>query len=86
MKTIERFTRVSPDQILYQFEVADPAAFSAPVKGEESLNFTKDKIYEYASHEGNYAMSGILGGAREAERQGKPVDGARGQIKEEGGN
>ncbi len=86
MKTIERFTRVSPDQILYQFEVIDPSAFSAPVKGEESLNFTKDKIYEYACHEGNYAMTGILAGAREAERQGKAVEGNRGQIKEEGGN
>ena len=85
MKTIERFTRVSPEQILYQFEVVDPSAFTAPVKGEESLNFTKDKIYEYACHEGNYAMTGILAGAREAERTGKPIEGARGQIKEEGG-
>jgi hypothetical protein len=86
MKTIERFTRVSPQQILYQFEVVDPSAFSAPVKGEEALNFTKDKIYEYACHEGNYAMTGILGGARQAEKDGKPVGGARGQVKEEGGN
>jgi hypothetical protein len=86
MKVVERFTRVSPQQILYQFEVVDPAAFTAPVKGEEALNFTKDRIYEYACHEGNYAMSGILGGARKAEKEGKPVDGARGQIKEEGGN
>jgi hypothetical protein len=86
MKVIERFTRVSPQQILYQFEVVDPAAFSAPVKGEEALNFTKDKIYEYACHEGNYAMTGILAGARQAEKEGKPVDGNRGQVKEEGGN
>jgi hypothetical protein len=86
MKVIERFTRVSPQQILYQFEVVDPAAFSAPVKGEEALNFTKDKIYEYACHEGNYAMTGILAGARQAEKDGKAVEGNRGQIKEEGGN
>ena len=86
MKVIERFTRVSPEQVLYQFEVVDPAAFSAPVKGEEALNFTKDKIYEYACHEGNYAMSGILGGARQAEKEGRPVEGNRGQVKEEGGN
>ena len=56
------------------------------MKGEEALNFTKDRIYEYACHEGNYAMSGILGGARQAEKEGRPVEGARGQIKEEGGN
>jgi hypothetical protein len=86
MKVIERFTRVSPQQILYQFEVVDPAAFSAPVKGEEALNFTKDKIYEYACHEGNYAMTGILAGARQAEKEGKAVEGNRGQIREEGGN
>jgi hypothetical protein len=86
MKVIERFTRVSPQQILYQFEVADPIAFSTPVKGEEALNFTKDRIYEYACHEGNYAMSGILGGARQAEKEGKPVEGNRGVVREEGGN
>jgi hypothetical protein len=86
MKVIERFTRVSPQQILYQFEVVDPTAFSAPVKGEEALNFTKDKLYEYACHEGNYAMTGILAGARQAEKEGKAIEGARGQIKEEGGN
>jgi hypothetical protein len=86
MKTVERFTRVSPQQILYQFEIVDPSAFSAPVKGEEALNFTKDKIYEYACHEGNYAMTGILAGARQAEKEGKPIEGNRGQIKEEGGD
>lgn len=86
MKVVERFTRVSPEQILYQFEVVDPAAFSAPVKGEEALNFTKDRIYEYACHEGNYAMTGILAGARQAEKEGRPVEGNRGQVKEEGGN
>ncbi len=69
MKVIERFTRVSPQQILYQFEVVDPATFSAPVKGEEAFNFTKDKIYEYACHEGNYALPGILAGARAEERK-----------------
>ncbi len=86
MKVIERFTRVSPQQILYQFEVVDPQAYSAPVKGEEALNFTKDRIYEYACHEGNYALSGILAGARQAEKDGRPVEGNRGQVREEGGN
>ena len=82
---VERFTRVSPQQILYQFEIKDPA-FAAPVKGEEALNFTKDSIYEYACHEGNYAMTGILQGARQAEKEGRPVEGARGPVREEGGN
>jgi hypothetical protein len=86
MKVVERFTRVSPEQILYQWEVVEPGVFSQPVKGEEALNFTKDRIYEYACHEGNYAMSGILAGARQAEKEGRPVEGNRGQIREEGGN
>ena len=75
MKVVERFTRVSPDQILYQFEVVDPAAFSVPVKGEEALNFTKDKIYEYACHEGNYGLPNTLSAARQKEKAaaGKPT-------------
>ncbi|MFL5295909.1 MAG: hypothetical protein ACJ798_05955 [Phenylobacterium sp.] len=85
MTVIERFTRVSPQQILYQFELRSPA-YAQPVKGEEALNFTKDRIYEYACHEGNYAMSGILGGARQAEKEGRPVEGNRGVVREEGGN
>ena len=86
MKVTERFTRVSPEQILYQWEVAEPAVFAQPIKGEEALNHTKDRIYEYACHEGNYAMTGILAGARQAEKEGRPVEGNRGQIREEGGN
>jgi hypothetical protein len=81
---IERFTRISPQQIDYRFEVTDPTAYTAPVKGEEALNFTNDAIYEYACHEGNYAMRGILAGAREAERSGKPLTG--GDAREEGSN
>jgi hypothetical protein len=86
MTVIERFTRVSPEQILYQWEVREPKVFATPVKGEEALNHTKDRIYEYACHEGNYAMTGILAGARQAEREGRPVEGNRGPVREEGGN
>ena len=81
---MERFTRISPQQIDYRFEVIDPSAYSAAVKGQEALNFTKDQIYEYACHEGNYAMRGILAGAREAEREGKAPSGGDGR--EEGSN
>ena len=85
MTVVERFTRVSPQQVLYQFEVKDPS-YAQPVKGEEALNFTYDRIYEYACHEGNYAMTGILQGARQAEKEGRPVEGNRGQVREEGGD
>ncbi|HLZ75122.1 hypothetical protein [Phenylobacterium sp.] len=84
MHVTERFTRISPAQILYQFRVEDPATFVQPVEGEVAWNLTKDKIYEYACHEGNYALPGILAGARNAEKQGKEMEGSRGQVKEEG--
>jgi hypothetical protein len=84
-KVVERFTRVSPDQILYQWEVTDPATFTAPVKGEEALNATKDRVYEYACHEGNYALPGILAGARAEEKKGGEMEGNRGAVREEGG-
>jgi hypothetical protein len=80
----ERLTRISAGQILYQFKVEDAATFAEPVTGEVAWNLTKDHIYEYACHEGNYALPGILGGARRAERQGKEMEGNRGQVKEEG--
>jgi len=69
LKVTERLTRVAPDQILYRFTVEDPTAFTAPFTGELPMNFTPDKQYEYACHEGNYALPGILAGAREEERQ-----------------
>ena len=80
----ERFTRVSPTQILYQWTVTDPATFSTTVKGEEAFNLTKDQVYEYACHEGNYALPGILAGAREEEKAGREMEGNRGQVREEG--
>ena len=84
MRVIERFTRISAHQIDYTFEIVDPETFTQPVRGEQALNLTKDLIYEYACHEGNYAMSGILAGARAAEKEGKTYD--AGGAREEGGN
>ena len=84
MRVTERLTRISPTQILYQFRVEDPATFKSPLEGEVAWNLTKDHIYEYACHEGNYALPGILAGARNAEKAGKEMEGARGQVKEEG--
>ena len=65
----ERFTRVSEEEILYQFEVNDRKAYRDVWKGEMPLRSTESKIYEYACHEGNYAMANILAGARAEERQ-----------------
>jgi hypothetical protein len=73
-KVVERLTRISPQQILYQFTVSDPKTFKQPLSGEETFNATKGPIYEYACHEGNYALPHILAGARAKEKQGLPYD------------
>ena len=69
LKVTERFTRVSPEQIRYQFTVEDPATFTRPWSGEVAMNATNEHIYEYACHEGNYALPGILSGARAQEKE-----------------
>jgi hypothetical protein len=64
----ERFTRVANDEILYEFTVEDREAYTQAWRAEIPLRATPSLIYEYACHEGNYALPGILGGARAAER------------------
>ena len=68
LKVTERFTRVDEETILYEFTVDDPTTYSEPWGGEIPFKPLNDKVYEYACHEGNYALSGILGGERYQER------------------
>ena len=67
-KVVERFTRVSSNEILYEFSVDDPATYTQTWKGEVPMLKTSDPLYEYACHEGNYSLTGILSGARQADR------------------
>jgi len=69
-KVTERFTRTSAKEILYEFRVEDPKVFTQPWKAQMALNASKGPVYEYACHEGNYALPGILAGARRAEKEG----------------
>jgi hypothetical protein len=69
-KVTERFTMQDNDTIFYQFTVQDPSAYTQPWKGELNFRRSPDRIYEYACHEGNYAVPNILLGARELERAG----------------
>lgn len=71
LKVIERFTRTGPRTIAYAFTVEDPEIFTQSWRGEVPLNAIDEPLYEYACHEGNYALPGILAGAREAEKQGR---------------
>ena len=68
-RIVERFTRTGKAEIFYQFEVTDPNHYTRPWKAEYTLTVPKGGVYEYACHEGNYAMEGILGGARLAEKE-----------------
>src|SRR5580704_6989688 len=64
---VERFTRVDANTILYRFTVDDPTTFTKPWTAEYPLTASKGPIYEYACHEGNYALMDILSGARREE-------------------
>ena len=68
LRLVERFTRTGGNTLLYEFTVNDPASFTKPWTAALPMAKTNDQIYEYACHEGNYAMSGILRGARSAEK------------------
>jgi len=67
----ERFTRASPDMINYEFTVEDPATFTKPWTASIPMSKAAGPVYEYACHEGNYAMEGILAGARADEKKRK---------------
>ena len=69
LHVIERFTRTDPDTILYRATVDDPSVYSKPWTVEIAMNKTKGPIFEYACHEGNYGMVGILSGFRAEEKK-----------------
>jgi hypothetical protein len=71
LELTERFTRAGPDEIVYSFTVVDPEAYTSPFTGERTLKRAApaDRILEFACHEGNYAMTGILAGARKEEAE-----------------
>ena len=61
---VERFTRVGPDELHYEFTVSDPTVWTAPWTALMQWRRTDEPIFEYACHEGNIGMEGILAGAR----------------------
>jgi hypothetical protein len=70
MTLVERFTRTDADTIDYRFTVTDPAVFTRPWTAAIPMRRIPGPIYEYACHEGNYALPNILRGAREVEKAG----------------
>jgi hypothetical protein len=68
MRMTERFTRVDANTIDYQFTVDAPTTFATPWTVSAPMSKIEGPLFEYACHEGNYAMTGILAGARAEER------------------
>jgi hypothetical protein len=73
---VERFTRANADTLLYEFTVTDPGAFTLPWTALVPMTKSSNLTYEYACHEGNYGMEGILAGTR-AEEKGAVNQGSR---------
>ena len=72
-RLVERFTRIRPDTLHYEITVADPSTWTRPWTALVPLSQTDDAVYEYACHEGNIGMHGILAGARRLESQGREL-------------
>jgi hypothetical protein len=74
MRLVERFRRVDADTLTYEFTVDDPKTWTRPWTVALPMTKSTDLIYEYACHEANYAMEGMLKGARLEE---KAAEGAK---------
>jgi hypothetical protein len=68
LRLVERFTRADAGTLLYEFTIDDPASFTKPWTAILPMAKTDAQIYEYACHEANYAMTGMLRGARAGEK------------------
>jgi len=69
LHVIERFSRLADGNLLYQFTVEDPTTWDRAWTGEYPWRATTEQLYEYACHEGNYALSNVLSGARKNEQE-----------------
>ncbi|HVR28869.1 MAG TPA: hypothetical protein VMS86_04985 [Thermoanaerobaculia bacterium] len=68
-RVLERFTRLADGNVLYRFTVEDPTVWTAPWTGEYVWRASDDRVFEYACHEGNYALGNIMRGARLLEEE-----------------
>jgi hypothetical protein len=69
LRLVERFRRTAPDVLLYQVTIDDPTTFTRPWTIELPARPSEGEIYEYACHEGNYGLEGILRGHRAEEKK-----------------
>jgi hypothetical protein len=65
---VEKFTRTDADTLMYEYTIDDPSVWTRPFTVVVPMRKSDQPIYEYACHEGNYAMASILAGARAADK------------------
>ena len=73
MHLVERLTRIDPDTVAYEYTVTDPTVYVRDYSVMMPLRRTDQNLFEYACHEGNIGMHGILAGARRLESQGREL-------------
>ncbi len=71
LRVVERFKRTDANTLLYQFTIEDESTWARPWTGEIPMKRTAGPLFEFACHEGNYGMAGVLAGARAEEKAGK---------------
>ncbi len=87
LHVVERFRYADDGTLIYSFTVEDPNVWSEPWGGEYPWPASDDRVYEYACHEGNYAMEGILKGARILEADRRAAEsGEAGDVSSGGGH
>lgn len=69
LHVVERITRVDANTLLYRFTVEDPQTWDRSWTGEYPWNRTDERMFEYACHEGNYSLGGMMRGARAKEAE-----------------
>ena len=69
MTLVERLTRVDEDTLEYEYTVTDPETWSSPWTASIPMRMADQPMFEYACHEGNYSMDGILAGHRAEEAE-----------------
>lgn len=76
-RLLKRFTCTGPDSIQYEYTIYDPDMWTRPWSAALPLKMNESSLFEYACHEGNYAMTNILSGARTEERAAVAEPGTR---------
>jgi hypothetical protein len=77
LHVVEKFKRLDASTLLYEFTVDDPSTWTKPWSGQYPWPASENRVFEYACHEGNYALGNIMRGARLLEKDARTAPAAR---------